>query len=110
MEKNRPELEFTTSTNDILRILLDSKDRGNVIGIGSPALGAGIFMTAVDEVIEDYEIVICLKPYDINGKRLEKNILKLTDITTACAFRSQYDQLFHEEEVAEPAFEMGVYA
>jgi hypothetical protein len=109
MEKHRPELEFMTNTNDILRILIHSKKHGNVVGIGSPALGAGIFMTAVDDVIVDYETVIYLKSCDINGTRLEKNMLKLTDITIACSFKSQYENLYHEK-APEPAFEMGLYA
>jgi hypothetical protein len=96
MEKHRPELEFMTGTNDILRILIHSKEYGNVIGISSPVLGAGIFMTAVEKVILDYETIIQLKPYDVNGAVLGTSKLKLTDITTACAFRSRYDKLFHK--------------
>jgi hypothetical protein len=96
MEKHRPELEFMTGTSEILRLLIHSKEYGNVVGISSPVLGAGIFMTAVDKVILDYETIIQLKPCDVNGTLLETNKLKLTDITTACAFHSRYEKLFHK--------------
>jgi hypothetical protein len=96
MEKHRPELEFLTDSKDILRILIHSKEYGNVVGISSPVLGAGIFMTAVDKVILDYETIIQLKPYDVNGTLLETNKLKLTDITLGCSFRSRYEKLYHK--------------
>src|SRR5688500_9482220 len=96
MEKHKPELEFTTATEEILRIVIHSKEYGNVIGISSPALGAGIFITAVEKVVLDYETIIYLKPYDVNGGLLEKNTLKLTEITSACAFKSRYEKLYHK--------------
>jgi hypothetical protein len=96
MEKPKPELEFMTSSDDILKILLHSKDYGNVVGISSPFLGSGIFITAVDQVILDYETVVQFKPKDVNGEALEKNTLRLSEITTACAFRSRYEKLYHK--------------
>jgi len=108
MEKHRPELQFTTGTSEILRLLIHSKEYGNVVGISSPLLGAGIFMTAVDKVILDYETIVQLKPYDVNGTHLETNKLKLTDITTACAFRSSYEKLFHQAPAHNAPAEMYV--
>jgi hypothetical protein len=99
MEKHKPELEFTTATEEILRILIHSKEYGNVIGISSLHLGAGIFITAVEKIILDYETIVQLKPYDVNGRRLEKNTLKLTEITSACAFRSRFEKLYHKQPV-----------
>jgi hypothetical protein len=96
MEKHKPELEFTTAPEEILRILIHSKEYGNVIGISSPLLGAGIFITAVEKIILDYETIVQFKPYDVNGGLLEKSILKLTDITSACAFKSRYEKLYHK--------------
>lgn len=97
MKKHNSELAFTTSTNEILQILIRSKENGNVIGISSPSLGAGIFLTAVDKVIFDYEVVVQLKSIDVNGGALEKNTLKLTDISTVCAFKSRFVNLYHEQ-------------
>jgi hypothetical protein len=96
MEKPRTELDFTAASDDILKILMHSKDHGNVVGISSPTLGSGIFITAVDKVILDYETVVKLKPFDVNGEALEKHVLRLSEITTACSFRSRYDKLFHK--------------
>ena len=109
MEKRKPELEFMTTHDDILRVLIHSKEYGNMVGISSPLLGAGIFMTAVDKVILDYETIIQLKPFDVNGGLLEKNTLKLTDITTACAFQSRFEKLFHKR-APEINSTIGVYA
>jgi hypothetical protein len=105
MEKHKPELEFTTASEEILRILIHSKEYGNVIGISSPFLGAGIFITAVDKIILDYETIVQLKPYDVNGGTLEKNVLKLTEITSACAFKSRYEKLYHKLPVESHAEE-----
>jgi hypothetical protein len=107
MDKNRRELEFMTGADDILDILRHSKDHGNVIGISSPFLGNGIFITAVDDVIENYETVVLLKPIDVNGGTLAKNILRLSEITSACSFRSRFDKVINQaKEVAleAPAF------
>jgi hypothetical protein len=109
MEKHKPELEFVTSSEEILRILIHSKEYGNVVGISSPSLGAGIFITAVDKVILDYEVVIQLKPVDVNGEHLERTTLKLTDITCACSFKSRFEKLFHQQAHHE-SVEAGVYS
>ena len=99
MEKHKPELEFVTSSEEILRILIHSKEYGNVVGISSPFLGGGLFITAVEKVILDYEVVVQVKPFDVNGTHLERNTLKLTDITYACSFKSRYEKLYHKMPV-----------
>jgi hypothetical protein len=108
MEKHKPELEFVTTSEEILRILIHSKEYGNVVGLSSPFLGAGIFITAVEKVILDYEVVVQLKPYDVNGGHLEKTTLKLTDITCACAFKSRYDKIYHK--LPHESIEIGAYS
>jgi hypothetical protein len=108
MEKRKPELEFMTEAPEILSILNHSKEFGNVIGICSPALGPGIFITTVDNIVEDYETIVYLKPYDVNGYKLEKSTLKLTEIVSACAFRSHYKKLYHDQPKANKHLE-GVY-
>lgn len=108
MEKHKPELEFVTASEEILRILIHSKEYGNVIGISSPFLGAGIFITAVDKIIMDYEVVVIFKPNDVNGARLEKNTLKLTEITCACSFKSRFERIYHD--LKHESAEAGVYS
>jgi hypothetical protein len=97
MQKRKPELEFLTGRQAILDVLDHSQHHGNVIGICSPALGPGIFITTVDHILNDYETIVYLKPHDVNGYKLEKNVLKLTEISSVCAFRSHYEKLFHEQ-------------
>jgi hypothetical protein len=97
MQKRKPELEFLTGRQAILEVLDHSQQHGNVIGICSPALGPGIFITTVDHVLNDYETIVYLKPYDVNGYKLEKSVLKLTEIISVCAFQSHYEKLFHEQ-------------
>lgn len=107
MEKHKPELEFFTSADDILRLLIHSKEFGNVVGISSPVLGSGVFMTAVEKVILDYEAVIQLKPEDVTGKHLTNCTLRLSEITIACAFKSKYEKIYHAQ--SEPV-QVGVYS
>ena len=109
MDKHRPELEFVTASEDILRVLIHSKEYGNVVGISSPFLGAGIFITVVEKIILDYEVVVQLKPVDVNGAHLEKNILRLSEITCACAFRSRFEKLYHKHEPHD-AVEVAAYS
>jgi hypothetical protein len=48
-----------------------------------------------------------LKPIDVNGGTLAKNILRLSEITSACSFRSRFDKVINQaKEVAleAPAF------
>jgi hypothetical protein len=108
MEKHRPELQFFTSSDEILRILIHSKEYGNVVGIVSPVLGAGMFITAVEKIILDYETVIQIKAEDINGEVLDCNTLKLSDITCACPFRTRFEKLYHP--AAKPQANIGAYA
>lgn len=108
MEKHRPELEFFTSSDEILRILIHSKEFGNVVGISSPVLGSGIFMTAVDKVILDYETVIQFKAVDVMGHMLPNSTLRLSEITLACSFRSRFEKIY-ERAPKEPV-QVGVYS
>ena len=97
MQKRKPELEFLTGREAILDVLDHSQQHGNVIGICSPTLGPGIFITTVDHVLKDYETIIYLKPFDVNGYKLEKNVLKLTEIASVCPFRTNYEKLYHDQ-------------
>jgi hypothetical protein len=108
MEKHNHELEFVASPDDILRVLIHSKEYGNVIGLCSPILGGGIFITAVDKVILDYEVVVQLKPYDVNGIPLDRHILRLSEISSACAFKKKFDKIHHKLPL-EPA-EVAIYS
>ncbi|MBT1703339.1 hypothetical protein [Chryseosolibacter indicus] len=98
MEQNKPELSFTSASEEILRLLIHSKEFGNVVGICSPALGAGIFITAVENISLNYEVTVQLKPYDVTGLHLNTNSLRLSDIKSACAFHSKYEKVYRAYE------------
>ncbi len=108
MEKHRPELQFFTTPEDILRILIHIKEYGNVVGIVSPVLGAGMFITAVEKIVLDYETVIQIKAEDINGEVLDRSTLRLSDITCACPFRTRFEKLYHP--AVRPQANVGAYS
>lgn len=85
--------DFIRSPQDIFKALLESKDGGMAIGIKAQALGRGMFVTVVDEILigdghENTEII--LKGYDFTGHVLDTNIIKLIDIEGVCLFASKF--------------------
>lgn len=86
-------LDFIKDPRDMLKALLDSKDRGTAIGIKCPVLGKGVFVTGVDDILlgdghENTRIV--LKGYDFTGLVLETNIISFGDIEAICQFTSKF--------------------
>lgn len=108
MEKHKPELEFFTSPDEILRVLIHSKEFGNVVGVSSAVLGSGIFMTAVEKIILDYETVVQFKPVDVMGHALANSTLRLSEISLACGFRSRFERIVEHAPKEEPT-QVGVY-
>ena len=67
----------------MLRILLDGKSGGNAIGIWSPALGQGMFMCTVKDVLRDEDendIVIILREDELTSPRANSFVLYLSEI------------------------------
>ena len=90
--KNSP-FDFIREPKDIFKALLDSKDRGNAIGIKSDVLGKGMFVTGVDDILigDGYEnTTVILTGYDFTGHVLETNRIRLTDIRGVCTFPSKF--------------------
>lgn len=81
-------LEFLSQRDQILDVLTQSKDHGIAVGINAPVLGVGTHITAVDDIILDDDIVIVLKSYDSNGHMLDRNKIKLQEITSVHPFKS----------------------
>jgi hypothetical protein len=75
----------------IRKELLNSKETGTAIGVYCSALGEGMFLTAVDDIIgvENDEVVV-LKPLDMNGIILQRNHIGLNEIQSVCPFDSLY--------------------
>ena len=85
-------LESANATADILRILVSSKEEGKSIGISSPRIGDGFFITAVEDIIlVEGETIILFKPFDITGFILPTNKLRLVDIVAVCPLKSEFE-------------------
>lgn len=85
--------DFVQERCEILKALLDSKDGGTAIGIKSPLLGKGMFVTGVDEILigDGHEnTCVILKGYDFTGHVLETNSIRLTDIDGICRFSTKF--------------------
>ena len=84
-------MELVSDSGDMLNILFESKEHGIAVGIKAPTLGDGIYVTAVDDIILDQDIIIVLKSYDITGYMLETNKLKLGEIRSVFPFKSAFE-------------------
>ena len=84
-------LEFVKFRKSLLNALTKSRKNGTVIGIYSPALGEGMFVTGVEDIYNDNnEQIIVLRQYDLSGAILQRNILSLGEIRAICAFDMPY--------------------
>src|SRR5688572_6949114 len=94
-EENRmaanEEYNFTSDRGEILNALQKSKDNQTMVALTVPDIGAGLFITAVDAIIQnENETIIILKQYDITGCMLEKNKFQLNEIVSACSLKSKW--------------------
>lgn len=91
---------FLTDPDAILSALKASKENQSVIGICSPVIGDGIFLTSVEHIISENDIlegcetIIVLKRYDIHGYFMEKNTLTLNDIERVCPLKMEFKNPF----------------
>jgi hypothetical protein len=85
----------------ILKALQNALITQKVIGIYSPPLGEGMFLTGVESITTlGKEEIITLKPYDMNGIQLVRTDIAISEIRSACPFDSFYLNpfLFKEKE------------
>jgi hypothetical protein len=88
---NNEEFNFSHNPEDILRALLDSKQNETVVALAVPSIGAGIFITAVDEIfLNGEDTYVQLKKYDVTGFIFERNKLKLNEIVSVCPLNSKW--------------------
>lgn len=90
-------LEFISDRNAVLRALTASKEQGTAIGINSAVLGTGTYISCVEDIILDTDIVIVLKPYDATGHMLERAQLALSDIQSVLPFNSTFENPFFKD-------------
>ncbi len=83
-----------TEPKHILDELIASRKNGNVIGIWAPSLGAGLYMCAVENILDDeveHDKVIILKENDLNGVPLQAHVLFLQEIEKIYPFTTIYN-------------------
>jgi hypothetical protein len=88
-----PNLTFITDQAQILKCLMESLHRGNVVGITSEAAGHTMFLTVVENIFESgatKEKMIVFKKFDINGSIHEKNCILLKQIDRVQSFQTLY--------------------
>ena len=80
----------------IFKALLDSKEKGTVIGITSPILGKTMCLTCIEDLIlsNEGELIVVLKSYDINGYILPSNKISLSHIESVYPFTSMFQNPF----------------
>lgn len=102
-------VDIITARKEIYNALVESEDHQSIIGIASPELGPGMFMTSVKEVVhEDNDVLIVLSSYDATGYFLEKNIVSLSSITGVIPFKTLFVNPFLKElQKREPVLEEG---
>lgn len=95
----RPRAEFVTEPEGILRELMHSKLKGNVLGICAQPFGKSMCMTAIDDIqnIESehtHDKLVVLKKYDLQGTFIDTHELCLSEITKVKPFRRKYHDRF----------------
>ncbi len=83
-----------TDSKNILNELSASQEIGNVIGIWASPLGTGLFMCAVENILDDdveHDKLIILKEKDRNGVQLQAHVLFLQEIEKVFPFKTIYD-------------------
>ena len=90
-----------TEPKSILHELINSRENGNVIGIWSPSLGTGLYMCAVENILDDeveHDKVIVLKENDLNGIPLPVHVLFLQDIEKVFPLKTLYKDPVQEDQ------------
>jgi len=83
-----------TEPKYILDELIASRENGNVIGIWAESLGTGLFVCAVENILDDdfeHDKVIILKERDQHGVPLRAHVLFLQEIEKVFPFKTLWD-------------------
>jgi hypothetical protein len=87
-------IDFISDQRKIFDILSKSKENGTSVGINCDQLGKGTYITAVEDIIMETDIIIVLKPYDAGGRMLDTTRLKLAEIGSVFAFSSKFENSY----------------
>jgi hypothetical protein len=90
-DKELINLDFVKTRKGIWKELNLSKDSGSLLGVYSPALGEGMFLTKVDD-IDSNEVneIVVFSQYDMSGRILLRNTISLDEIQMVCPFNKTY--------------------
>jgi hypothetical protein len=92
-------INILKSRKAISSALFSCKDTGKVIGIYSPALGEGMLLLGVDDVLTDHEEPVAIfKRYDLNGIVLPRTRIAVSEIRSACLFDCLYENPMLKKE------------
>lgn len=84
-------IELIKSKKMLLSALINCYKHQTLIGIFSPVLGEGMFVTGVHDIYDyNEEPIVMLKRYDISGELLIRETLALTEIRAICVFENAY--------------------
>lgn len=88
---NNEPIQCISDRKQMLAILTQSKEKGTTVGINASVLGGGIYVSAVEDLILEEDIIIVLKSYDITGYVLEINRVKLSEIRIVYPFTAAFE-------------------
>ena len=84
-------LAIVSSRKSILNALVSSLKHETVIGVYAQALGEGMFLTAVDEIVdEETDKIVGFKRYDVSGHILPRTHFALSEIKAVCPLNARY--------------------
>jgi hypothetical protein len=86
-------LSFIKTNPEIFDLLTQSKATGALIGVYSPRLGEGMFLTRVESIHMETmhkEKIVVLNRYDMSGHILATTRVALSEIRTVCPFNQVY--------------------
>jgi hypothetical protein len=89
-------LDGFSDRDQILNALIESKNSHSIIGITCNEIGSGTFRASVKEIdlLDDGDALIVLSSYDTTGYFLEKNRIRLSQISRVIPFVSFFDNPF----------------
>ena len=89
-------VDIVRSKEEILKVLLQSKISGAIVGITAKSLGIGTYLTNVldVEIEANNAVSIQLRGYDMTGYFFDKSTLSLDEIESAFLVNSHFDNPF----------------
>jgi hypothetical protein len=92
-DNGKSALTFVKTNPEISELLIESQTTGTLIGVYSPMLGEGMFLTRVESICMENtqnKKIVVLNRYDMSGHILATTRVALSDIRTVCPFNQIY--------------------